>query len=402
MGELQRFVADLLEETGAVVEPVEPEGLDVLAPPEVQRTLDVPEAARLGFAGELPPDARRVGLEPDWLDRLGRLLGEHGRHARLVAAPEMPPLNAPERIVEHGLQLQNATWRLIRVSPAWTRYLLLTFRCTALSDEKRDSVLRLGFNLANGSMLDGMFGRLWQRLAERIEEGAPQVPPGTALPADWPAEVLAERLERMAPPRIQALIEPFVRGMRRRFERDAGRLYDYHDGLRREAAKRLSALPADGALTPRPLTPRQEAEKRREEQRLAAIGREYESKIADLRNHYALAVTVEWVQSLDLVMPVQRFEIQVRRRKGERVIALDWNPLTRQLDQAPDEFAYGTADARLVCDEALHLVSPPGLAPCPACGKEYCRACHPGACPKCGHRERRAGPGERLAAAAAG
>ncbi|UEM21095.1 hypothetical protein JL100_029220 [Skermanella mucosa] len=34
MGELQRFVADLLEETGAVVEPVEPEGLDVLAPPE--------------------------------------------------------------------------------------------------------------------------------------------------------------------------------------------------------------------------------------------------------------------------------------------------------------------------------------------------------------------------------
>ncbi|UEM21094.1 hydrogenase maturation nickel metallochaperone HypA [Skermanella mucosa] len=229
----------------------------------------------------------------------------------------MPPLNAPERIVEHGLQLENATWRLIRVSPAWTRYLLLTFRCTALSDEKRDSVLRLGFNLANGSMLDGMFGRLWQRLAEQIEEGAPQVPPGTALPADWPAEMLAERLERMAPPRIQALIEPFVRGMRRHFERDAGRLYDYHDGLRREAAKRLSALPADGALT-------------------------------------------------------------------------------------PDEFAYGTADARLVCDEALHLVGPPGLAPCPACGKEYCRACHPAACPKCGHEELRAGLGERLAAAAAG
>ena len=69
-----------------------------------------------------------------------------------------------------------------------------------------------------------------------------------------------------------------------------------------------------------------------------------EAKIADLRNHYALAVTVEWVQSLDLIMPVQRFEIQIRRRKGERVIALDWNPLTRQLDQAPDEFTYSTAE----------------------------------------------------------
>ena len=51
----------------------------------------------------------------------------------------MPPLNAPERIVEHTVQLPNATWRLIGVRPAWTRYLLLTFRCTALSDEKRDS-----------------------------------------------------------------------------------------------------------------------------------------------------------------------------------------------------------------------------------------------------------------------
>ena len=75
MGDLQQFVAELLEEHGAVVEPVDPEGLDVLAPPSVQRALDVPEVARFGFAAELPPDAQRVGLEPDWLDRLGRLLG---------------------------------------------------------------------------------------------------------------------------------------------------------------------------------------------------------------------------------------------------------------------------------------------------------------------------------------
>ena len=34
--------------------------------------------------------------------------------------------------------------------------------------------------------------------------------------------------------------------MRRRFERDQGRLYAYHDGLRQEALKRLPALPAKG------------------------------------------------------------------------------------------------------------------------------------------------------------
>ena len=95
MSELQQFVAELLEERGAAVEPVEPEGLDVLAPPDVRETLGLPEIARLGFAAELPPGARRVGLEPDWLDRLGRLLGERGRSSRLVIEQDLPALSCP-------------------------------------------------------------------------------------------------------------------------------------------------------------------------------------------------------------------------------------------------------------------------------------------------------------------
>ena len=93
------------------------------------------------------------------------------------------------------------------VRPAWTRYLLLTFRCTALSDEKRDSVLRLGINLANGSTLDGMLDRLWQQLEGSggdIEPGR-EAPPGNgaARPVGT-LPCLAERLERMLPVRVQS------------------------------------------------------------------------------------------------------------------------------------------------------------------------------------------------------
>ena len=66
MGDLQQFVAELLEEHGAVVEPVDPEGLDVLVPPSVQRALDVPEVARFGFAAELPPSCRPMPGASDW------------------------------------------------------------------------------------------------------------------------------------------------------------------------------------------------------------------------------------------------------------------------------------------------------------------------------------------------
>ena len=72
MGRMQSFVADLLTQQGALVEPIEPEGLEVLAPPPVQQALGVNELSRLGFGATLPAGAERVGIESDWLDRFGR------------------------------------------------------------------------------------------------------------------------------------------------------------------------------------------------------------------------------------------------------------------------------------------------------------------------------------------
>jgi predicted RNA-binding Zn-ribbon protein involved in translation (DUF1610 family) len=95
-------------------------------------------------------------------------------------------------------------------------------------------------------------------------------------------------------------------------------------------------------------------------------------------------VTLEWVQTLELVMPVQRFAVLIKRRKGERLLTLDWNPLARRLEQAPCEYSYTWERPREVCDEALHLLSPAAHGPCPQCGRVYCRVCHPGKCPKCG------------------
>ena len=91
------------------------------------------------------------------------------------------------------------------------------------------------------------------------------------------------------------------------------------------------------------------------------------------------------MQTLELVMPVHRLTVQIRRRKAERVMALDWNPLARRLEPPPCEAGWSSERPRLVCDDALHLVAPSGLAPCSGCGRAYCRACHPRHCPKCGH-----------------
>jgi hypothetical protein len=366
------FAADLLRHEDALVEPIEPEGLEVLAPVGVQRALGVGELSRLGFGAALPSGALRVGLEGDWLDRFGRLLGRQGRWSRRVLAADAKMPADPERVLGHELVLDNATFRLLDVTPAWTRYLVMDFRASAVSDEKRDFVTRLGVNLATGALPDAVIMGLSPFL-DRMEAD-PVAPADTDLPAMWDRTRVVGLVGKALPPRLDVALDPFIKGLRRRLARDQDRLHQYHNDLYLEAMRRAAMLPEG------------DPKRAREEQRADAVGREYRAKLDDLARQYATRVTVEWVQTLELVMPVHRLTVQIRRRKADRAIALDWNPLARRLEPPACEATAGMERPRLVCDDALHLVVPGGLAPCTGCGRAFCSACHPAACPKCGAR----------------
>ena len=111
-----------------------------------------PELAGSGSAPNCRTRAMRIGLEGEWLDRFGRLLGENGRWAeRQVTLADTPTLGNPERLLDHAIELPNAVCRFHRVEATWTRCLILTFRYTALSDEKREGLVWLGFNLGTGA-----------------------------------------------------------------------------------------------------------------------------------------------------------------------------------------------------------------------------------------------------------
>jgi hypothetical protein len=373
-GRMQCFVADLLTQHGALVEPIDPEGLEVLAPLPVQQALGVKELSRLGFGATLPDGAERVGIESDWLDRFGQSIGARGRYMRLVLQPDAPAPSDPQRVLEHALALDNASIRLVEVVPDWTRYLILDFRYSAVSDEKRDGILRLGVNLATGALPDAMLEQLTPELLADVADGPP--PADARLPATWEQNGLLELVERALYPRLDAALAPFIKGLRRRLGRDQERLYSYHNDLYSESTRRLSLL-AEG-----------DSGRQREEKRLEAIQCEYSAKLRDLERQYAMRVTVTWLQTLELVMSVQRFVVRIRRRKAERMIPLDWNPLARRLEFPPCEFSYSADRPRLVCDDALHLVTPEGMAPCVGCGRIFCRACNRERCPKCKRSER--------------
>ncbi|MEO8715025.1 MAG: hypothetical protein ABI369_08425 [Acetobacteraceae bacterium] len=375
MGRMQGFVADLLTHQGALVEPLDPDGLEVLAPPPVQRAMRLGEFSRLGFGTTLPAQAQRVGIEADWLQRFDGLLGERGRWTSRIVHPAERKPGDVDRLLDAALTLDNAAFRLLETSPAWTRYLILDFRFTALSDEKREGTVRLGINLATGVLAQPALDRLAPWLADPAMDCATTddpVPPPAELPARWDRAWVLDAVERTLRPRLEERLRPFVQSLRRRLSRDEDRLFTYHNDLHHEATRRLLGL-AEG-----------DQGRQRERQRIEAIEREYRARLRDLAHKYAMRVTVEWVQAQKLAMPVHELHVQIRRRKAERTIRLHWNQATRRLEHPVCEFNPSAEQPRLVCDEALHLVSRSGLAACEGCDKPYCRACHRQACPKCG------------------
>ena len=371
---LKSFVAQLLELEGAEVGTLEPNGLEYLAPLPLQQTLKTGEFGRLGFGADLPDGAQRVSFESDWIERLGDALGDRGRVSRSILRPPITSVSNPERVLDHALTLQNAVYRLTGVGPAWTRYLILTFHYSAFSDEKRDGVVRLVLNLSNGSTPDEFAGPL-VAAANAVTDPSESLRANVGLPPLWDSARLGNAVRCALPPRVRQSVGPFLAGLQRRLERGLGRVFEYHNDLREESLRRLQ---------------KQSSEIDRERLRVEAITREYQAKVADLQQKYAVRIAVEWVQTQELIMPVQRFGLLVKRRKGERRLHLDWNPIATRIEPPPCEFSFAADSVRVVCDEALHLVSPTAHKACAECGKEYCRACHPLKCPKCSHRQENA------------
>lgn len=374
---LQRMTAELLERRGAVVDRSAPDHLEVLLPPEWQQRLGLPEWTLLGFSAEVPAAARRVGLDPEWMERLTHLLGSDGTVGHRWLPAVHPAPGHPERILEHGLVLQNAVHRLQEITPAQTSYLILLFRYTALSEEKREGLLRVGCNLTTGAVIDGFLDDLLALLPQEHGGDDPPPPEGHLpglgdLPPLWDLEQIHARLTADLPTRIQARLQPFLEGLRRRQERDLHRLHHYYTELSRETVAREPS--------PSRQEPSMEAFR---QTRLEAIAAEYRAKVADLRQKYAVTIQIRWVQSLLLTVPIHRFQVVIRRRKGERRLQLDWNPLVRRLEIPPCEAGLPSDNpARVVCDAALHLLSPAGHGDCPDCGKPFCRACTR-QCPRC-------------------
>jgi hypothetical protein len=172
-----------------------------------------PEFVRLGFGVQRPVQAIPIGLEGDWLDRFGVLFGEHGRwserQVQLPGAPVAP--GDPERALDRAIDLPNATWRLQGMTPTSARCLVLAFRYTAVSDEKREGLIWLGFNFATGAVIDEIVTQVRPVLAQEAQWQVPESHVRRAAGPRWDWTVLERRVRPLLDHRIRQELDPFLR-----------------------------------------------------------------------------------------------------------------------------------------------------------------------------------------------
>jgi hypothetical protein len=358
---LATFTADLLSETGAVVEP-SGHGLEALLPADVSRLLEAPEHVKLSFSQE--GEGIRVSFDSDFFKKMARLLGSRGQFSAIsLPASPLRPEKLGDRLDEKII-LRNAVFHLERSEQKRISYLLAYFKYTARSDDRQEGIFASLINEFNLSVSRPPSGLL-EFIASNAEE-----PLGEAEREN--ADKVLRALSRAQREIVAEALKDFLLSLERRLNRDIRRVHDYYQTLMREHRE---VLEKKASTT---------EEKEKIHSRIKAIERELEGKVQDLIDKYHLNLQIEPISFIRVETVTQVFWLLVKRRKEARLFPLTYNPILRSLDSLPCEVCFYPRTGHSVCDDRLHIICKQCFCPCCQCGKIYCGACHPKGCPRCG------------------
>ncbi|HEX3476861.1 MAG TPA: zinc finger, RING-type domain-containing protein [Kofleriaceae bacterium] len=343
------FVIDQLGVRGALVERGDHGALAVLPPP-LARDLDLAETVALADAAG--DHAIGCGLGSPLLDRLVAAARATVPVASISSLAEPPRTVAAERLADRVV-VRNGVADVLGAAHASATYLAGVFTWSAEADDRYQGMAFIAANAATSAepdpgcmaMIEALIAGTDTRVAEQR----------TARGATGGAAALARRAALAIGPRL----EEVGAAVARRRDRERARIDEYFASLIAEA-KRPRRQVARGAI----------------EARVAALHAEHTAKLRDLTARYTLRVRLDPIALVAVAMRVAEVRIRLRRRKGEREIALHVPPGARTPDALACVACPGTTRAPLLCDDALHIL-------CETCapdagGRPRCPACRPG------------------------
>jgi hypothetical protein len=343
---LEQFVRRFLGFNGAVIEQ-RPDGLEALLPEHLAARLNTREYINIA-TGENADEKFSIHYGSPFLEKI------------VDAACDTAPLvscrldfnyikrQGFERLIRDQFVFYNCVGQVKSAAEVRTEYLLLTCRYLAQSDEQKEGLVALAFNLETGAAVAEMAGML--DAVERTFETNSEL----MLLGDDKIKAILTWVDCQAGKVLEREIEPFQDSMNRRFRRDVANLEEYYEDLKQEMEESLKRPGiSDQLISDR-------------KAKISLIPDELERKKADLFKKYSIRVKLELCGGIQIRTPAAKILYQVSFGRKQKQLSMLYNPVTKSMDPLVCDGCGDSSYNIRFCNH-LHILCPTCSTKCPAC-----------------------------------
>jgi hypothetical protein len=350
--ELERFIRRFLEANGAVLEGMN-KGFDALLPGDLSGLLETPEYIHINRGsgpdtGHGAGDAYFINYGSQLLEKMVNVAC--GRVPLLACQLRFDYLKSAGfgRLIREDLDFHGSVGTVESTAKIKTGYLFLTCRYMAQSDEQKEGLCRLIFNLETGAFVPEMAEMLSLAARDFKAEGK-----GVAW-GDKQIGQIMNWVRIQTKESIKKETGPFQESMNRRFRRDVRSLEEYYASLKMEMEKALE----------RPGLSDQLIKDRKE--KIELLPDELSRKKDDLFKKYSIKVKVEPCAAMLISTPAIKILYKTSIGRKRKNLSLIYNPVTKSVDPLVCEGCGKSATSIHFCDH-LHLLCPGCSGRCPVC-----------------------------------
>ena len=391
---LPEVITDILTHNNGIVEHKEDGNLEALTPPDVSKTLGIPELARLRFSyDETADEAIYASYDSDFFNSMAKLVTDKGKLSITRYNSSTPSAEKLSRTISEKIKFNNATFRLDKTEEKNISYLLCYFKYLALSDERQEGVMPILINEQNLSTASFKYDITGLNEATEELKDIERCEIRKVFQSAYSACTCM----------VKEKLKDFINSLEKRLNRDVRRVYEYYETLKDETKKTIKKKVLTGESnnmkTPKEIEQLSSESdnliKKQMQDRTArgdgigkllskldAIEAEREWKVKDLIAKYALNIRIEPVSAIRIETQSILSWINIKRRLSSRLFPVCFNPVTRQIDALPCESCFTPQKSYYICDDKLHIICADCFTVCNNCKKQYCKACY-NMCPKC-------------------
>jgi hypothetical protein len=314
---LESFLQKYVEAVGGMWEEVEPQVYDVLLPLDVSGEEEI---LRLTFDPEALPEHPNAQLITYGAPLLERFFEDAQKRWSFARAYLLIGFHLPERELQARIRRELRVPEDISIDLKETRPLyfanaLFWFRATFISDEKEQELFFTAVDLYYGRQVRHLGDILSSdSLSERRPMPYPDAP---RIPIPKAYRIARQRVIRT----VGAMANTRKQEMEKRIAKQIERMTRYFHDLREELRERISKAEEKGSDT------------KRLYERLNAIDREEQVRIAELKGKTAMRVQLQLLNLMMLMQPKLMVQAELIPEKGPSgFVPLVWDPLTERLE----------------------------------------------------------------------